>query len=95
MAKTTTEPRVRFNWGFHDATHAVMQGWHKKPGMGFLAGGALEAVTKPSEVLELHPDSEYAQGWLYGYDVAITTGERPESSEPAWQEYQTGSKWHS
>ena len=71
-------PRVRFNWGFHDATADEaagrpardMSGHSCRPyAAGYLAGRATMA------------------GLMSAATAAGTSAERPESSEPAWLEH--------
>ena len=73
-------PRVRFNWGFHDATADEaagrpardMSGHSCRPyAAGYLAGRTTMA------------------GLMSAATAAGTSAERPESSEPAWLEHQT------
>lgn len=88
-AKTTSkvkfENRVRFNWGFHDASQAVEQGW-ATPEMNFGFGPAFGAFKTPEDVVAMHEDKEYARGWYYGYYETCGRGSRPESSEVAWND---------
>lgn len=82
------ENRVRFNWGFHDATYAVANGLNtveKNYGFGFGKGGSTLDINSPDEVVAKHFDKEYAIGWTFGYYEAVGRGSRPESSESAWQ----------
>ncbi len=82
------ENRVRFNWGFHDATFAVEQGWAvRENNFGFCHHGPLAGLRSSGDVISKHFDKTYAQGWMEGY-LAMTTDEtaRPTSSDEAWIE---------
>jgi len=73
-------PRVRFNWGFHNATADEAAGrpardmsshFCRPYAAGYLAGRTTMA------------------GLMTAAAAAGTSAERPESSEPAWLEHQT------
>ena len=71
-------PRVRFNWGFHDATCDVSRGRRVRDVSGHscrpYAAGYLAGRTTMA-------------GLMVAAAAAGTSAERPESSEPAWLEY--------
>lgn len=82
------ENRVRFNWGFHQATLAVEQGWAiPENNFGFANHGPMSNLGMASDVVRRHFDKTYAEGWMAGY-VAMKTDDtkRPASSEEAWGE---------
>lgn len=75
MAKRTMKPdqfgpRVRFNWGFHDAAHDARRG--------------APARTEGTHMFALPAhDQAYCEGYRAGY-AAQTAGEDTSSSQPAW-----------
>lgn len=80
--------QTRFNWGFHDATLAVEQGWAiPENNFGFAHHGPLAGLRSTLDILARHFDRTYAEGWMAGY-IAMETDEtpRPNSSEPFWLE---------
>ena len=66
-------PRIRFNWGFHDATSDMT-----RKGYGRVLTETGEQM--PHRVTKAF-DAAYFEGYRRGVRV---TGSRPESSEPAW-----------
>lgn len=83
--KEKFENRVRFNWGYHDAAHAVRQGW-ANPERNFGFGPALAGLESVADILARHHDKVYAQGWQAGYiDAKDGMYEaRGQNSEEAW-----------
>lgn len=77
------DPRVKFNGGFHDAAHAVQQGWANREHFWGFARQFREQCRTPEQVAEIHSDSAYGQGWLAGYRAA-TQGQHTETSSEAW-----------
>ena len=65
-------PRIRFNWGFHDATRALAY------------GNVRQVVLNGKQ--DLRTVSEEFDWWYAaGYKIGLTVeGPRPGSSEPAW-----------
>jgi len=83
-----TEPRVRFNWGYHDAAKTAREGCdNAEYNFGFAHGTM--TLTCPEDVSAQHFDSVYATGWSMGYleALAIQMGAQgnTDSSEDAWQ----------
>lgn len=74
-------PRVRFNWGYHDAALAVEQGW-AVPAKNFGFGPAIKVET-PADVLARHQSKDYARGWTAGYEAAMS-GQYANDSTAAW-----------
>lgn len=68
-------PRIRFNWGFHDAT-ADREA--KRRNRQHVPQGTLFCLPKA--------DKAYCAGYVSGQSADLSNG-RPESSEPAWLEY--------
>jgi hypothetical protein len=66
-SETLDSPRVRFNWGFHDAQHDAERGMPRARGRG----------------------REYAAGYTHGFAAWDVWPVRIETSEPAWQLYQS------
>ena len=79
-ATKTTEKfsdRVRFNWGFHDATHDASMGWPNR----------LLTIEGPSIARPLPNDPAYCEGYRRGQQSFAALGYRVESSEAAWNEF--------
>lgn len=77
-------PRVRFNWGFHDATfdveHKLDDRRNLKAGETRRGGaGPLDRTTPLGKA--------YAAGYEAGQEAMKTAKKRPESSEPAWRKW--------
>lgn len=83
--QTTFEPRIRFNWGYHDAAHVVEHELdNAMDNFGF--GPALR-ITSSYDVVTRHFDHAYAIGWQAGYQDAkdgyyVANGR---NSENAWK----------
>jgi hypothetical protein len=77
-------PRIRFNWGYHDAVQCVENKWDET---GHCFAGNLGKCVTPQHVLEFHFDQNYAKGWAFGYRDA-KAGQQKQSSEPAWLTFQ-------
>lgn len=71
-------PRVRFNWGFHDASRDCVDR------AGRTGADELPALPAGSEW------APYRAGYLYGWHETARTGSRPETSDAGWQDYQLG-----
>jgi hypothetical protein len=84
-AEVKFENRIRFNWGFHDAVQVVEEGWNTPERNFGFARSAGWVLTRPEDVLAIHPDHEYAAGWISGYERKLA-GEQTTSSEPAWND---------
>lgn len=69
--------RVRFNWGFHDATHDAELGHVDRA-----------SLTSPLGAIQPLPAGDqwraYREGYVAGRAEYARTGSRPASSEPAW-----------
>lgn len=76
--------RVRFNWGYHDAAHAVFMGWDNPGHFWGFAKALGEKIEKPDDVLTHHFDPHYASGWIAGYRDK-KAGLYDGSSETAWK----------
>ena len=68
--QTNFSDRIRFNWGFHDATHDKSMGRNRQ-------------LIPEGELFCLPDDSAYCAGYDAGQRETLATG-RPESSQPAW-----------
>jgi hypothetical protein len=66
-------PRVRFNWGFHDATRERKDGYTRR----------LSETIHSTEFVGRSRDPLYYAGYEAGLAADMSAG-RPESSEPAW-----------
>lgn len=73
--KTKFSDRVRFNWGFHDATFDAERG---KPKAVVDAGE--QGMSQVSRTF----DRFYADGYAQGLAAYRLLQSRPESSEPYW-----------
>lgn len=69
--------RIRFNWGFHDATRDQLAGCPRI----LLHGGKQNPQTVSKEY-----DAAYFHGYARGLKSAKESGMRLETSEPAWNE---------
>ena len=81
-------PRVRFNWGFHDATfdveHKLDDRRNLKEGEKRRGGaGPLDRTTLLGKVYA----AGYEAGQEAGQEAMKTAKKRPESSEPAWRKF--------
>lgn len=78
QALSLSSPRVRFNWGFHDATadrtHA------RKRDRRTIRQGDLFCLPLW--------DKAYCEGYAAGWECDLSAG-RPESSDAAWRENQS------
>ena len=71
-------PRVRFNWGFHDATHDRQTGFRDRRAIPI---GELFCLPVDSPL-----GRAYADGYAAGQRCDMSRG-RPETSDAAWAEY--------
>lgn len=71
---TLSSPRIRFNWGFHDATADKL----RKRNRIDIPQGKLFCLPRH--------DKPYCAGYFAGQRADISQG-KPESSEPAWREH--------
>lgn len=74
--ETTFSARIRFNWGFHDATSDREQ---KRRNRMFIPEGELFCLPPHDKV--------YSDAYAIGQNWDISNG-RPETSDDAWREYQ-------
>ena len=86
---TTTEssldnPRVRFNWGFHDATHDAEQNWTDRR---TIKAGERDRTGRAGLDRTTPLGKAYAMGYDAGQKAMVNTKTRPDSSEPAWRAY--------
>ena len=79
-------PRIRFNWGYHDAAQAVEKGWACAEHYWGFAKQFGELIQHPSDVLARHHDRSYAEGWVRGIEDS-KAGTYINDSEPAWRRY--------
>lgn len=70
--------RVRFNWGFHDATLDAEEGW---PDRTAIVDGTGIRRPLPTD------DAAYCEGYRRGQQSFAKLGRREESSEDAWNEF--------
>lgn len=71
-------PRVRFNWGFHDATLDRQTGFRDRRAIPI---GDLSCLPVDSSL-----GRAYAAGYAAGQRCDMSRG-RPETSDAAWAEY--------
>lgn len=81
-----TSPRVRFNWGFHDATADKEA---KRPNRCYLVKRANRSLGESHPLPEGREWAFYRAGYVAGQACDLGAG-RPESSEPAWLEHKRG-----
>ncbi len=88
--KTTSSDRtdrfsnqVHFNWGYHDAAHSLTEGWANPEHFWGFAKALGERITTPEDILKVHFDRYYAQGWLAGLRDA-KAGSYTGNSLAAW-----------
>ena len=71
MYKGTYEPRIRFNWGYHDGASDLKNGWTR-----------LDGATV-SNIEYKHFDKSYSRGYVEGY-YDFKEGIYNENSTAAW-----------
>jgi hypothetical protein len=76
-ALSLDDPRIRFNWGFHDGAHARRD--------NLKAWGDVEAFSRR------HFDRVYGAAYLAGYE-AQRAGTYTGNSDAAWQSYRPARK---
>lgn len=84
-ALTLNSPRIRFNHGFHDATHDREMGY---PNRANLPASRPRGQLGNMNPLPDGPEFKYYRiGYMAGQNADMSKG-RPESSKPAWREHQ-------
>ena len=78
MTRHYFDDRIRFNWGFHDATLDMERGWPNR-----LVNPKMFGTLRP-----MPDDTAYKAGYAAGVESFRATGVRVESSEPAWIKHQ-------
>ena len=68
--------RIRFNWGFHDATSDRENG----------RANRINSAENPRFPLPVN-DKAYSIGYAYGQKCEMVVNVRPETSQAAWMEY--------
>lgn len=76
---TLDSPRVRFNWGFHDATHDREMGRRDRR---YRCAGTLFCLPQGKDAAS----KAYRAGYEAGRQADVSNG-RPESSESAWLDF--------
>ena len=76
------EPRIRFNWGYHDAANEHRLGCLRM----LVLRGPQSMLTVSREY-----DEAYFTGYAYGRRDVLTGTHKP-TSEPAWLEYRRGTE---
>lgn len=79
--KSLDNPRVRYNWGFHDATFDVSKGF---PNRMTLRPGQKDRLSRCGLDNTTPLGRAYAKGYAAGQKAMLHTTTRPQSSEAAW-----------
>jgi hypothetical protein len=74
---TLDSPRIRFNWGFHDATFETRHSCRR-------------SLVDYGPHDEFHVSRSFNEWYYFGYSAGLAVSkdtQRPETSEPAWIEF--------
>lgn len=76
------QPRIRFNWGFHDATHGREMKWPDRRKLCGVVGEKHNQLPQGNT----EQDKAYRYGYDFGMACDMSEG-RPETSSDAWEAY--------